>query len=116
MDWQERLITLYEPTCKQYREHLWVYCQRFSRYADLRFSDEEALCIYLWGVMDKRQELKAIYDYTQRHLREWFPRRLPRAAELYARLGYRQIAKIPHYVGSFTKHIMVKPIAGGHHT
>ena len=74
MDWQERLITLYEDICKQYREHLWVYCQRFSPYTDLRFSDEEVLCIYLWGVMDKRRALKEIYEYTQRHLRDWFPR------------------------------------------
>jgi hypothetical protein len=74
VDWQLRLITLYEFICKQYREHLWAYCQRFSPYVDLRFSDEEVLCIYLWGIMDRRRELKDIYDYTRRHLHEWFPR------------------------------------------
>ena len=74
MDWQLRLITLYEAICKEYREHLWVYCQRFSPYVDLRLSDEEVLCIYLWGLMDKRRELRTIYDDTRRHLHEWFPR------------------------------------------
>lgn len=95
MDWQVRLITLYEFICKQYREDLWVYCQRFSPYTDLSFSDEEVLCIYLWGVMDKRREIKDIYDYTRRHLHEWFPRlpsyggyvqRLDRVAGVFAPL------------------------------
>ena len=35
-----------------------------------------------------------------------------RTAQLYARLGYRQVAKIPRYVGSFTRHVLVKSIAG----
>ena len=35
-----------------------------------------------------------------------------RTAELYARLGYRHVAKIPHYVGSSTRHVLVKSIAG----
>ncbi len=87
MDWQLRLITLYEFICKQYREHLWVYCQRFSPYVDLKFSDEEVLCIYLWGVMDKRRELKDIYEYTRRHLLEWFPR-LPSYGGFVQRLNH----------------------------
>lgn len=74
MDWQLRLITLYEAICKHYQEQLWVYCQRFSPYVDLGFSDEEVLCIYLWGLMDKRRELRTIYDDTRRHLHAWFPR------------------------------------------
>ena len=73
MDWELRLITLYEFICRQYREHLWVYCQRFSPFVDLTFTDEEVLCIYLFGIMDKHREIKDIYKYTQRHLREWFP-------------------------------------------
>ena len=39
MDWQLSLLTLYEAICKEYREHLWVYCQRFSTYVNLRLSD-----------------------------------------------------------------------------
>lgn len=73
MDWELRLVTLYEFICKQYQEHLWVYCQRFSPYADLAFSDEEVICIYLWGLMDKRREIKDIYEDTRRHLHAWYP-------------------------------------------
>ena len=48
MDWQLRLITLYEAIGKPYQEHLWVYCQRFSPPVDLRFSDEEC-CAFTCG-------------------------------------------------------------------
>ena len=75
MDWQLRLITLYEFICNEYRKQLWAYCQRFSPYVALTFSDEEVLCVYLWGILDKRRDLRSIYDHTQRHLSEWFPRR-----------------------------------------
>lgn len=74
MDWELRLVTLYEFICKQYREHLWVYCQRFSPYAEVSFTDEEVICIYVWGVMDKRCELKTIYEDTRRHLHAWYPK------------------------------------------
>jgi hypothetical protein len=73
VDWQLRLITLFDDICNHYQSHLWVHCQRFSPYVDLTFSDEEVLCIYLWGVMDKRREVSDIYAYTDRHLRAWFP-------------------------------------------
>jgi hypothetical protein len=33
-----------------------------------------------------------------------------RTANLYTRLGYESVAMIPRYVGSFTKHVLVKPL------
>lgn len=74
MDWQLRLRTPYDFVCKLYEEQLWAYCQRFSPHVDLTFSDEDVLCIYLWGFLEKRRELRSIYDDTRRHLSEWFPR------------------------------------------
>ena len=74
MDWELQLISLYVYICNQYQQHLWVYCQRFSNHAELSFTDEEVLCIYLFGVMEKRREIKEIYKYADRHLRPWFPR------------------------------------------
>jgi len=35
-----------------------------SNYADLSFSDEEVIAIYLFGVMDKHREIKGIYEYA----------------------------------------------------
>ena len=73
MDWQDQLITLYLYVCKHYQQSLWVYCQRMSTFADLSFSDEEVITIYLFGVVDKMREIKTIYTYAARHLRRWFP-------------------------------------------
>ncbi len=72
MDWQLQLISIYVFICNQYKG-LEGYCMRHSNYADLRFSDEEALTIYLFGIVDGRKTIKEIYDYTDRHLREFFP-------------------------------------------
>lgn len=73
MAWQDRFITLYLYICTHYQSHLWVYCQRLGPYADLSFSDEEVICIYLWGIMEKRREIRQIYDHTERYLKDWFP-------------------------------------------
>ena len=43
-------------------------------YADLRFSDEEVVTLYLFGIIDKNRELKKIYAYTDRHLHPRFPK------------------------------------------
>jgi len=45
-----------------------------SNYADLSFTGEEVIAVYLFGVMDKHRGIKSIYDYADRHLRPWFPR------------------------------------------
>jgi hypothetical protein len=95
MNWQDQLITIYLYICKHYQETLWVYSQRMSNYADLSFSDEEVIAIYLFGVMDKHKEIKSIYNYADRHLRDWFPKlpsyvayvqRLNRVADVFAPL------------------------------
>ena len=38
-----------------------------------------------------------------------------RVAILYARVGYQSVANIPHFVGPFTRHIMVKKLDSGQH-
>ncbi|MDP2098388.1 MAG: IS982 family transposase [Methylobacter sp.] len=95
MNWQEQLITIYLYICKHYQNNLWVYSQRMSNYADLSFTDEEVIAIYLFGVIDKNRELKKIYGYADRHLRPWFPRlpsytafvqRLNKVADVFAPL------------------------------
>lgn len=45
-----------------------------TNYADLRFSDKEVLTIFLFGVIKKQKTLKAIYQYTNDHMKDWFPR------------------------------------------
>jgi len=74
MNWQDQLIAIYLYVCKHYEQNLWIYCQRMSNHADLSFSDEEVISLYLFGIIDKNRELKQIYNYADRHLRSWFPR------------------------------------------
>jgi hypothetical protein len=73
MDWQTQLITLYLTVCKHYRDELWVYAQRFAPYTDLSFSDEEVIVIYLFGIIEKRREVKTIYAHAARYWHDWFP-------------------------------------------
>ena len=66
-----------------------------SNYADLSFSDEEVITLYLFGVIDKNREIKKTYDYADRHLRDGFPllpsytayvQRLNKVADVFAPL------------------------------
>ncbi len=74
MNWQDQLISLYLFICKHYQQDLRNYCQRMTNFADLSFSDEEVMCIYLHGVMQGYRTLKLIHQYADRHLRSWFPK------------------------------------------
>ena len=56
MDWQEQSITVYLYVCKHYEKNLWVYCQRMSNHADLSFSDEEVIALYLFEIIQEEQE------------------------------------------------------------
>jgi hypothetical protein len=73
MDWEVELISLYLFVCKHYQKNLSSYCQRMSNYADLKFSDEEAITLYLYGVIEGYRTLKSIHRYAKKHLMSWFP-------------------------------------------
>jgi hypothetical protein len=60
MNWQNQLITLYLYVCKHYEQTLCAYSQRMSNHADLSFTDEEVITLYLFGVMEKRTDIKLI--------------------------------------------------------
>ncbi len=73
LDWQDNLVSLYLDLCKAYEQRLQHYIWRDSHHCDLCFSDEEVLTIYIWGIMQRRSEIKEIHEYAHRHLRDWFP-------------------------------------------
>jgi hypothetical protein len=74
MDWQDQLIALYLFIGKHYQRELWSYCQRMTNGAHLHFTDEEAITLYLFGVMKGWRTYKVIYTYGQEILKDWFPR------------------------------------------
>ncbi|SFI98307.1 hypothetical protein SAMN05428978_107310 [Nitrosomonas sp. Nm34] len=72
MNWQDRLITIYLLCLHSITSKIFgfIVSQRMSNYADLSFSDEEGITLFLLGVMDKHQEIKSIYEYADRHLHD----------------------------------------------
>ncbi len=73
MGWQERLISVYLEVCHLWRTELWIYSQRTTKYANLSFSDEEIITIFLFGILEKRRNLTEIYHHTTDYLPDWFP-------------------------------------------
>lgn len=73
MDWEVELISLYLFACKHYERELSNYCMRMANYADLKFSDEEAITLYIYGVIEGYRTIKGIHNYASKHLTDWFP-------------------------------------------
>lgn len=73
MDWQFRLIVLYVFICDQFHNELRFHCQRFTNNNKPEFTDEEVITIFLYGIMQRRFEIKSIYNYTSDHLADWYP-------------------------------------------
>lgn len=84
--WQEQLIALYCFLSQEYASHLWTHVQRQSNNATPEFSDVEVLTVYLFGLLQHGQNVKAIHTLTEAHLRPWFPR-LPSYSGFVARLN-----------------------------
>jgi hypothetical protein len=74
MNWQDKMISLYLFLCKAFNEGLYGMCERMSNHADLSFSDEEVMTIFMFGIIEGRRELKNIYQHTYHHLYSWFPK------------------------------------------
>ena len=73
MAWQDTLIRLYLYICQQHQDHLAAFAGRLSNNDQPRFTDQEVLTIYLFGLIKQHKTLKAIYDYTRDHLADYFP-------------------------------------------
>ena len=72
--WKNNLITLCCTVCKYYNNVLQVKTQRLSNNRLPQFTDEEMITVYLWGIMQRQFEVKAIDHYTRMHLLDWFPK------------------------------------------
>jgi len=74
MDWQNKIISLYLDICEEYKNNLWIHCQRFTNNCDLSFTDEEAITIFISGLLDGKSTIKQIYNHAKNYWKEWFPR------------------------------------------
>ena len=52
MDWESDLISLYLFVYKDYQENLSYYCERMTNNFSFKFTDEEAITLYLYGIME----------------------------------------------------------------
>lgn len=74
MDWHAQLITLYLAVCQHWQAVGWVQAQRYAPYADLSFTDEEVVTIYLFAVaMEEKRQIKDIHKHARRYWHDWFP-------------------------------------------
>jgi len=68
-----RLIELYCNVSDLYHNMLKVEVQRFSPNAFPKFTDEEIIATYFWGIRQGHLQTKAIHTYIYEHWLEWFP-------------------------------------------
>lgn len=73
MDWQLQLVTVYLTVCEAWERGARAAVQRFSPNQKPVLTDQEAVTLYLFGVLTGLQTIRQIYDYADRHLRDWFP-------------------------------------------
>jgi len=71
---QNQLIELYCAVCYHYDSTLAGEVQRFSNNFRPKFTDEECLTIYLFGIAEGKFEVKAVYNFIKDYWHEWFPK------------------------------------------
>lgn len=103
MNVEERLIYVYMQICELFPS-LAYEMERFSpNQAALRFSDEEVLTVYLFGLLQRRFTVKEIHTYFGEHWSAWFPT-MPKYEGLNHRLG-RMAAVLPHLIEQLLPHL-----------
>ncbi len=73
MDIQTKLIELYCAVCYHYDTTLVIHAQRQSNNFRPQFTDEECITTYIWGIYNRKFEVKAAYEFIRDYYGEWFP-------------------------------------------
>ena len=68
-----QLIKLYCDICQYYNNTLILYAQRQSNNYCPKFTDEECITIYIYGILEQRYTVKAIYEFIKKYYGGWFP-------------------------------------------
>jgi hypothetical protein len=68
------LISLYTQICECYNNELFCEVQRFSNNSRPKFTDEELLTCYLFGLRyEQKYNIRSNHDYIVNHWLSWFP-------------------------------------------
>jgi hypothetical protein len=71
----DKLIEIYFHVCDCYDTDLVLHYQRMSNNYSPKFTDEEVITIFLFGIIvEKKRSIKEIYNFADNYLRSWFPR------------------------------------------
>lgn len=76
MDWTHLLIRLYFHVCDTFEAGVLMHTQRYSNNSismPLAFTDQEAITVYLFGLLQRQRTVKGVYQYAHDHLHSWFP-------------------------------------------
>jgi hypothetical protein len=73
MDWQSQLITVYLTTCKFFSQLSPYVFLKISPNSNPSFTDEEAISIYIFGIMQNHKTVKSVHNFTKNFLADWFP-------------------------------------------
>jgi len=70
----DKLIEIYFHICDCYDTDLVLHYQRMSNNYCPKFTDEEVITIFLFGItVEKKRGIKEIYKFADNYLRSWFP-------------------------------------------
>jgi len=86
MEKEIKIIKLYCTICHYYNTTIVTEIQRLSNNFCPKFTDEEALTIYIWGISNQKYEMKAMYEFIVDYWGEWFPT-LPKYESFVKRIG-----------------------------
>ena len=87
MEKEIRFIKLYCTICYYYNTTIVAEIQRLSNNFCPKFSDEECITIYLWGIANQKYEMKAMYEFINDYYEGWFPA-LPCYENFVKRVGF----------------------------
>jgi len=73
MDIHTKPIELYCAVCHHYDTNLVVHAQRQSNNFRPKFTDEECITTLIWGIHERKFEVKACYEFIRDYYGEWFP-------------------------------------------
>jgi len=71
---ENKIINIYLTVCEKYNTILVAETQRFSNNFCPKFTDEEAITCYIFGILEQKLTLKSAYKFIKDYWAEWFPK------------------------------------------
>ncbi len=74
MHWETQLIFIYLNVCEFFTQDNQDDILRISPNSKPNFTDQEAITIFIYGIINLRSDIKNIHKFTTNHLKEYFPK------------------------------------------